>query len=69
MYVLLYLPQGFVFMIRKQMFGQVNRQMNIASSPNITGPYTTAVTPFSPFGVNLTDFGLFEDDDGVPNRP
>ncbi|TDL20590.1 Arabinanase/levansucrase/invertase [Rickenella mellea] len=47
-----------------QILGQVGRQLDIASSTNILGPYTQAVTPFSPFGVNFTDFGLFEDDDG-----
>lgn len=45
-------------------FGQVGRQLIIASSSSILGPYTTQVEPFSPLGVNFTDFGLFLDADG-----
>ena len=46
-----------------KLFGQVNRQMIVASSASITGPYSTEVDPFSPLGVNFTDFGLFLDAD------
>ncbi|TDL20596.1 Arabinanase/levansucrase/invertase [Rickenella mellea] len=47
-----------------QILGQVGRQLDVASSANILGPYSEVGPPISPFGVGFTDFGLFLDDDG-----
>ncbi|TDL20595.1 Arabinanase/levansucrase/invertase [Rickenella mellea] len=47
-----------------QIVGQIGRQFAVLSSANILGPYSQVGTPISPFGVNFTDFGLFQDTDG-----